>query len=200
MNFFLYFFSFFLLISSILVVFCQNSIRSILSLVLVFINVAALFIMIGAEFMSMILIIVYVGAVVILFLFIIMMIDINSLFRLQDLEFKDGLISVFLSVMLFSNLFVVFSIIDIGVIDINSVLLDVHTLSNILYSKYIIHFELFGLLLLLTMIAVVSLNIKDKSSSTMKLLVKKQSIYSQITRKGKAEMKKVVSRNGIDYE
>lgn len=203
MNFFSYFFICFLVISTILVVLCKNPVRSVLSLVLVFINVAGIFIIIGADFMSMVLVIIYVGAVVILFLFIIMMIDLNILFRLRDLSVKDGMISVFLSTFLFSNLFIVFSIIgvkDIKILDPKVITLNIHTLSNSLYSKYIIHFELFGLLLLLAMVAVVSLNASNKSSQNNDILPKKQSVYSQITRKGTAEIKKVPFRTGVKYE
>ena len=153
-----YFFAIFLIFSSLSVIFSKNPVNSVLFLILAFLNSTFLFILIGAEFVGIILAIVYIGAVAILFLFVVMMLDIE-------------LIDIVFSVKRYIPLAVLFSIVIISEIIYLTVVKTVkgnlvlepssvnntESIGDVLYTKFFIDFQLSGIVLLLAMIGAIVL-------------------------------------------
>ncbi len=181
-----YLFSAVLVASAIMVVFSKNPVHSVLFLILAFFNAAGLFILLGAEFVAMILVIVYVGAVAVLFLFVVMMLDINFA------ELRQGIntylpFGIFLAVMLFVELvFLVFQ----GWIAPPSggpalaapapnvgQLSNTRALGQLIYTHYLYIFQVSGLILLVAMIGAIVLTLRHRPG------VQRQRIADQIGRK-----------------
>jgi NADH-quinone oxidoreductase subunit J len=180
-----YLFSAVLVASATMVVFSKNPVHSVLFLILSFFNAAALFILLGAEFVAMILVIVYVGAVAVLFLFVVMMLDINFA------ELRKGINSylpfgIFLGAILFIELvFLVFQnwIAPTGGPAVAAPIPSPATVSNtralgqLIYTHYLYVFQVSGLILLVAMIGAIVLTLRKRSG------VQRQRIAEQITRK-----------------
>ena len=196
-----YLFSAVLVASAIMVVFSKNPVHSVLFLILAFFNAAALFILLGAEFVAMILIIVYVGAVAVLFLFVVMMLDINFT------ELRQGINSylpfgIFLGVVLFIELvFLEFQ----GWVVPQSALLaaaapapmaaeisNTRALGQLIYTHYLYVFQVSGLILLVAMIGAIVLTLRHRPG------VQRQRISTQVGRKRSESMviKQVASGSG----
>lgn len=184
--------------SSLLVVFAKNPIHSVLFLILAFLNAAGLFILEGAEFVAMILAIVYVGAVAILFLFVVMMFDVDY----RDLKSNKGayiLCSVgmigLLVVELFAGIFLWKSSDKIQDIASSSLskLTNTEAIGKILYTDYFLAFQLSGMVLLVAMIGAIVLTLKNKST------MRRQDVDAQISRspKNTLRLEKVPFRKGI---
>ena len=172
----LYFFSFFsfiVILSSFLVIFVSNPVHSVLFLIFTFFNSAIIFLIFKAEFLAMTLLIVYVGAVAVLFLFVVMMLNISeSIIKegfLKYFPFGLLLISIFLI-----ELFMIFSSDDIifpesGLIKINEIMNlgmdNTKSLGLFLYTDYFIIFQISGFLLLLAMIGAIVLAHSDFKNS-----------------------------------
>ncbi|WP_435087331.1 NADH-quinone oxidoreductase subunit J [Candidatus Pelagibacter bacterium nBUS_29] len=183
---FFYTFSIIAVISAIMVTVSKNTVHSVFFLILDFISISCLFIMIGAEFLGMIMLIVYVGAVAVLFLFVVMMLNVaqqkNQWFASQE---SSGHIPVglIISTIIFFELIIV-----IGgwkykpdLFDINNSLntfnvSNTHALGQILYTDYIHVFQLSGMILLVAMIGAIVLTFRKREG------VKKQSYLKQISR------------------
>ena len=183
---FFYTFSFIAVISAIMVTVSKNTVHSVFFLILDFISISCLFIMIGAEFLGMIMLIVYVGAVAVLFLFVVMMLNVaqqkNQWFASQE---SSGHIPVglIISTIIFFELIIV-----IGgwkykpdLFDINNSfntfnVSNTHALGQILYTDYIHVFQLSGMILLVAMIGAIVLTFRKREG------VKKQSYLKQISR------------------
>ena len=187
---FFYFFSSIAIIASSMVVFAKNSVHSVLWLVLVFCNVAGLFILIGAEFISMIMIIVYVGAVAILFLFMVMMLNLDSnQDRRQIINYLP--ITLCIGAILLIELFVFIITNNFGpeiksiIANDNNLPLGIMTIGEVMYYDYIYYFQITGIILLISMIGAISLthNYNDQ--------VMRQNINSQISKKRTITLKKV---------
>ena len=179
---FFYFFSVIAIFSSLMVITSRSTINSVFFLILDFISVGCLFIMVGAEFLGMILLIVYVGAVAVLFLFVVMMLNVNY----SDL--KSG----FLNYLPFGGLIGLVLIIEIGLmigtwkyrdtfiktseIKINSDLSNTEALGNVLYTEYLHYFQISGLILLVAMIGAILLTYRRKDN------LKRQDITTQVSR------------------
>ena len=176
-----YFFSFIAVLSALLVISSKNPVHSVLFLILSFVNASGLFILLGAEFLAMILVVVYVGAVAILFLFVVMMLDINFV------QLREGFLQylpfgVLLGIVLFFELIMIFlsnKLVDISLIEYNALpaLKEVENtkeIGSVLYTEYFYLFQLSGLILLVAMIGSIVLTLRQRPS------VKKQSIYKQI--------------------
>jgi len=180
-----YLFSAVLVASAVMVVFSRNPVHSVLFLILSFFNAAGLFILLGAEFVAMILVIVYVGAVAVLFLFVVMMLDINFA------ELRRGIntylpFGIFLGVVLFIELvFLVFQnwIAPTGGPAIAAPTPSVATVSNtralgqLIYTHYLYVFQVSGLVLLVAMIGAIVLTLRKRPG------VQRQRIAAQIGRK-----------------
>lgn len=193
-NLFFYFFSILSIIFSFFVIISKNPIHSILSLILVFFNAAALLILLGAEFLAMLFVIVYVGAVAVLFLFVIMMLNIKtsnltiSMYRYLPISILFG--SVFFSelfVMFYFDLVPIASNSIISAIDINAgyfnswsnsvcSLNNVFILGQLLYTYFSYLFIMSGIILLVSMIGAISLTLHRRND------IKRQYIYKQISR------------------
>ena len=181
---FFYFFSSITIFSAIMVIFSKNTVYSVFFLILVFINVSILFIMIGAEFLGMIMLIVYVGAVAVLFLFVVMMLNVNE--QLERTPSRKGFlnnISVGMIVgliILLETLIVIsgwkYKIEFLPLSDTGLNITNTHAIGNILYTDYIHLFQISGMILLLAMIGAITLTFKKKEN------VKRQNYFDQIER------------------
>lgn len=194
-----YIFSFAIVFGAMRVIFSRNPVHSVLFLVLVFFNAAGLFILMGAEFLAMMLVIVYVGAVAVLFLFIVMMLDINTISARRKAS-QHLFLGVTLGTILLAELIVT----TIGwtlVPNFNTKLQEVNaiTLTNtqalgqVLYTKYFYLFQLSGVILLVAMVGSILLTLRSQSS------VRKQFITSQLerTKANSLKIQKVPTRGGV---
>jgi len=183
---FFYTFSIIAVISAIMVTVSKNTVHSVFFLILDFISISCLFIMIGAEFLGMIMLIVYVGAVAVLFLFVVMMLNVaqqkNQWFASEE---SSGHIPVglIISTIIFFELIIVIGgwkykpdLFDINNSVINFSVSNTHSLGQVLYTDYIHVFQLSGMILLVAMIGAIVLTFRQRTG------VKKQSYIKQISR------------------
>lgn len=198
---FFYLFSAVLLGSGLMVIGARNPVHSVLFLILAFFNAAALFVLLGAEFLAMLLIVVYVGAVAVLFLFIVMMLDIDSV------ELRAGFLSYMPIGLLVGLVLLAELIIAIGgwavspdvVANLGEPIPDLAEMSNIeaigslLYTKYVYYFLSAAMILLVAMIGAIVLTLHHRKD------VQRQDISRQVARtiENSIEIKKVESGKGI---
>ena len=188
--YFFYFFSFLIFSSSILVIFSNNAVHSVLYLIFTFFNSAILFLLMNAEFLAMTIVIVYVGAIAVLFLFVVMMLNIT------ESEIKEGFLKYFpfgliLIAIFISELFLVFNFQNFPIpenvkININEAMLiessNTKLIGLFLYTDYFIIFQISGFILLLAMIGAIVLaqsderKLKSTSSINQKKVRKKDII------------------------
>ena len=183
---FFYFFSSIAVFSAIMVTISRNTVYSVFFLILVFVSVSALFIMIGAEFLGMIMLIVYVGAVAVLFLFVVMMLNVTEK-NIQHSGRKGFVnnISVgsIVGTIIFLELLVVVggwkykdTFVPLSATNLNLNLTNTHALGNILYTDYIHLFQISGIILLVAMIGAITLTFSKREN------IKRQSYFEQIER------------------
>src|SRR5476649_2503320 len=177
-----YFFSAILIASAVMVIAAKNPVHSVLFLILSFFNAAGLFVLLGAEFLGMILIVVYVGAVAVLFLFVVMMLDVDfaELKRgtLQYLPFGAliGLILVAELVMAGSVWVIKPAALAATAHAMPAGVTNTEALGRILYTDYIYYFQIAGLILLVAMIGAIVLTLRHRPG------VRRQSIARQNAR------------------
>jgi len=183
---FFYFFSTIAVFSATMVIVSRNTVYSVFFLISVFVSVSILFIMIGAEFLGMIMLIVYVGAVAVLFLFVVMMLNIRE--QITKRSVKKGLINNIsvasvVGLIIFLELLVVIggwkykgSFVPLSSTNFDQSISNTHALGNILYTEYIHLFQISGLILLVAMIGAITLTFSKKEN------VKRQSYFQQIQR------------------
>ena len=183
---FFYFFSTIAVFAAIMVIVSRNTVYSVFFLILVFISISILFIMIGAEFLGMIMLIVYVGAVAVLFLFVVMMLNITE--QVKKLSSRKGLINnisvgSIVGVIIFLELLVVIggwkykgTFVPLSTINLNLDISNTHALGNILYTDYIHLFQISGIILLIAMIGAITLTFSKREN------IKRQSYFDQIQR------------------
>ena len=193
-TFFFYFFSIISVGSALMVIASRNTVHAVFFLILDFISVGCLFLMIGAEFLGMIMLIVYVGAVAVLFLFVVMMLNVaeqkQSWFRgSKSTHIPIGLI---VSTIILLEVLVVIggwkyktNFINTDSIIIDSNLSNTHQLGNVLYTDYIYLFQIAGIILLLSMIGAIILTYRKREG------VKRQSYINQISRESKTSIEVV---------
>ena len=203
---FFYFFSVIAIISAIFVIVSRNTVHAVFFLILDFISIACLFIMIGAEFLGMMMLIVYVGAVAVLFLFVVMLMNVTeqklSWFRGSK---KSGHIPTGLivgSVILLELVVIVggwkyrntFS--ETKFLSYQSDTTNTHAIGNVLYTDYIHLFQISGIILLLSMIGAIVLTYRKRDG------VKKQSYLKQISRERTegVEVLEVESNKGVKID
>jgi len=187
---FFYFFSIIAVFSAIMVIASQNTVHSVFFLILDFISISCLFIMIGAEFLGMIMLIVYVGAVAVLFLFVVMMLNVA---QQKDEWFKGKIFTshipfgTLIGIIIFLELIIVIggwkykpNLIETSSIQIDNNFTNTHALGNVIYTDYIHLFQLAGLILLVAMIGAIVLTYRKREG------VKRQSYFRQVSRE-KAE-------------
>ena len=181
---FFYFFSVIAIFSSLMVITSRSTVNSVFFLILDFISVGCLFIMVGAEFLGMIILIVYVGAVAVLFLFVVMMLNVAEQKQSWFIGKKSTHIPIGLivSVLILLELLVVvggWKFKDDLMSSSTLILSDIsntHQLGLVMYTDYILYFQLAGVILLLSMIGAILLTFRKRTG------VKKQSYFNQISR------------------
>jgi len=183
---FFYFFSTIAVFSAIMVTISRNTVYSVFFLILVFVSISILFIMIGAEFLGMIMLIVYVGAVAVLFLFVVMMLNITE--QLTKRYSRKGLINnisvgSIVGVIIFLELLVVVggwkyksTFVPLSAINLNLGISNTRALGNVLYTDYIHLFQISGIILLVAMIGSITLTFSKREN------IKRQSYFDQIQR------------------
>jgi len=196
---FFYLFSAVLVASAFMVIAARNPVHSVLFLILTFVNAAGLFVLLGAEFLAMILIVVYVGAVAVLFLFVVMMLDVDFA------ELKQGFLQylplgTLIGVVVLIELVLVVGTWSFGPGTIGAAgspivagVSNTAALGRVLYTEYLYFFQAAGLVLLTAMIGAIVLTLRHKAG------VKRQSVASQNARtlESAIEIRKVPSRAGI---
>ena len=183
---FFYFFSIIAVFDAVMVTVSRSTVYSVFFLILVFISISILFIMIGAEFLGMIMLIVYVGAVAVLFLFVVMMLNITE--QLTKRSSRRGLINnisvgSIIGVIIFLELLVVVggwkykgTFVSLSSTKSNLDISNTHALGNVLYTDYIHLFQISGMILLVAMIGAITLTFSKREN------IKRQSYFDQIQR------------------
>ena len=184
---FFYIFSIIAVFSAIMVTVSKNTVHSVFFLILDFISISCLFIIIGAEFIGMIMLIVYVGAVAVLFLFVVMMFNVSQQNN-EQLKEKKNLnhipIGLLISSVIFFELLIVAGgwkykpelLKSFSSIGIDSNTTNTHEIGNVLYTDYIHIFQLSGMILLVAMIGAIVLTFRKREG------IKRQSYFKQISR------------------
>ena len=203
---FFYVFSFIAIISAIMVTVSKNTVHSVFFLILDFISISCLFIMIGAEFLGMIMLIVYVGAVAVLFLFVVMMLNVAQQ-KNQWLLSEDSSghipIGLIISVLIFFELIIVIGgwkyrpeLFDTGNLNNISEMTNTHSLGQILYTDFIHVFQISGMILLIAMIGAIVLTFRKREG------IKTQSYIKQISRERSegVELLEVPSKKGVKID
>jgi NADH-quinone oxidoreductase subunit J len=203
---FFYLFSLIAIVSAVMVTASKNTVHSVFFLILDFISISCLFIMIGAEFLGMIMLIVYVGAVAVLFLFVVMMLNVaqqkNQWFASEE---SSGHIPVglIISTLIFFELIIVIGgwkykpdLFDLNNSMTNYSLSNTHSIGQILYTDYIHIFQISGMILLIAMIGAIVLTFRQREG------VKKQSYIKQISRERSegVEVLEVASNKGVKID
>ena len=195
-----YAFSLVAVLSALMVISARNPVHSVLFLILSFVNASGLFVLLGAEFLAMILVVVYVGAVAVLFLFVVMMLDINFV------KLREG----FLQYLPFGALLGIVLIIELGILFLTKsfsenslskfvelpVMNEVENtklIGQVLYTNYFYLFQISGLILLVAMVGSITLTLRDRGQ------VKRQSIFQQnyLDANDSIEKKKIKLGEGI---
>ena len=202
---FFYIFSIIAVVSAIMVTVSKNTVHSVFFLILDFISISCLFIMIGAEFLGMIMLIVYVGAVAVLFLFVVMMLNVaqqkNQWFISEE---NSGHIPVglLISVIIFFELIIVIGgwkykpdLFEVNNLITNEIS-NTHSLGQVIYTDYIHVFQISGMILLIAMIGAIVLTFRKREG------VKTQSYLKQISRERSegVEVLKVASNKGVKVD
>ena len=200
---FFYIFSLIAIVSAIMVTVSKNTVHSVFFLILDFISISCLFIMIGAEFLGMIMLIIYVGAVAVLFLFVVMMLNVaqqkNQWFSAKESS-KHIPVGLIISTIIFFELIIVIGgwkykpdLVSSMSLNIDSSISNTHAIGYVLYTDYIHIFQLSGMILLVAMIGAIVLTFRQRSG------VKRQSYFSQISRERSdgVELVDVPSNQGV---
>ncbi len=192
---FFYLFSLMAIASAVLVITAKNPVHSVLFLILCFFNAAGLFILLGAEFLAMILVVVYVGAVAVLFLFVVMMLDVDftelrsGMHNYLPVGGVIGLILLVELVLLFGT----WSLPPDAAATSASAVQNTHALGEVIYTKYVFFFQTAGMILLVAMVGAIVLTMRHRTG------IKRQVIADQVAR-GPAtavEIRKVKSGEGL---
>ncbi|MGH6854006.1 MAG: NADH-quinone oxidoreductase subunit J [Aestuariivirga sp.] len=196
---FFYLFSGFAVASAVMVISSRNPVHSVLFLILCFFNAAGLFILMGAEFLAMILVVVYVGAVAVLFLFVVMMLDVDFV------ELRQGMLNYLpvggaIGLIVLAELALVAGSWIIDPASVKTVaspapggVTNTEALGRILYTDYIYYFQTAGLVLLVAMIGAIVLTLRHKEG------IKRQNVTDQVARAPATsiEIRKVKPGQGI---
>ena len=202
---FFYLFSIIAVVSAIMVTVSKNTVHSVFFLILDFISISCLFIMIGAEFLGMIMLIVYVGAVAVLFLFVVMMLNVAQQKNQWFISEEDSghiPVGLLISAVIFFELIIVIGgwkyKPDLFEVDnlITDEISNTHSLGQVLYTDYIHIFQISGMILLVAMIGAIVLTFRQREG------VKKQSYLKQISRERSegVEVLEVASNKGVKID
>jgi len=203
--FFFYFFSVIAILSALMVITSRSTINSVFFLILDFISIGCLFIMVGAEFLGIILLIVYVGAVAVLFLFVVMMLNVAQQRQSWFVGRKSNHIpsGLFVSLAIFLELLVVVggwkykeNLMTSSTLQINENISNTHSIGIVMYTDYILYFQISGIILLLSMIGAIVLTYRKREN------IKRQSYINQISREKSSsiEIKEVEFGKGVKID
>jgi len=203
---FFYIFSLIAIVSAIMVTASKNTVHSVFFLILDFISISCLFIMIGAEFLGMIMLIVYVGAVAVLFLFVVMMLNVaqqkNQWFASAE-NSNHIPIGLIISTLIFFELIIVIGgwkykpeLLNSQILIPSNELTNTHSLGQILYTDYIHIFQISGMILLIAMIGAIVLTFRQREG------LKRQSYIKQISRERSegVQVLEVPSNKGVKID
>jgi len=194
--FFFYLFAGLCVASAFMVIAAKNPVHSVLYLILAFVNAAGLFVMLGAEFIAMILIVVYVGAVAVLFLFVVMMLDVDFA------VLKQGALQYLPIGMLIGGIFLAELLLVVGAwvigpgiphaiaAPISPAVSNIEALGLVLYTRYVYFFQAAGIILLIAMIGAIVLTLQHR------VRVKRQNISDQVARSPAMSIEIVKVRSG----
>jgi NADH-quinone oxidoreductase subunit J len=196
---FFYLFAALILAAGFMVIAAKNPVHAVLFLILAFFNAAGLFVLLGAEFLAMILVVVYVGAVAVLFLFVVMMLDVDFA-ELRAGFIKHAPLGALVGIVLLIELVLVlgFIVIKPGTLAAPSApiptpgsgITNTEAIGRVLYTKYVYYFQGAGLILLVAMIGAIVLTLRHKEG------VKRQSIAAQVARGPKTAVEVVKLKPG----
>ncbi len=193
---FFYLFAGICVASAFMVIAAKNPVHSVLYLILAFVNAAGLFVMLGAEFLAMILIVVYVGAVAVLFLFVVMMLDVDFS------ELKQGALQYLPVGMLIGGIFLAELLLVVGAwvigpgvpqaitAPIAAKVPNIEAIGLVLYTRYVFFFESAGMILLIAMVGAIVLTLQHR------VRVRRQNIAEQVARTPATAMEVVKVRSG----
>ena len=203
---FFYTFSFIAIVSAVMVTVSKNTVHSVFFLILDFISISCLFIMIGAEFLGMIMLIVYVGAVAVLFLFVVMMLNVSqqkNQWFISTESSKHIPVGLIVSVIIFFELIIVIggwkykpNLVSAMSLNFDNDISNTHSIGYVLYTDYIHIFQLSGMILLVAMIGAIVLTFKQRSG------IKRQFYFDQISRERKdsIEIINVENNKGVKLD
>ena len=194
--FFFYVFSIIAVASALMVIASRNPVHSVLFLILCFVNAAGLFMLAGAEFLALILVVVYVGAVAVLFLFVVMMLDVDfASLRQGMLQYAPvgvvvGII-LLLELLLVAGSFVIApDVASSAVVPIEAGVANTRALGQVIYTRYVYLFQGAGAVLLVAMIGAIVLTLRHKPG------VKRQDVFKQTGRKRHEAVEVVSVKSG----
>jgi NADH-quinone oxidoreductase subunit J len=193
---FFYLFAGLCVASAFMVIAAKNPVHSVLYLILAFVNAAGLFVMMGAEFLAMILIVVYVGAVAVLFLFVVMMLDVDFA------ELKQGALQYLPVGLLIGGIFLAELLLVVGAwvigpgipqaitAPIPTTMSNTEAIGRVLYTQYVYFFQAAGMILLVAMIGAIVLTLRHKER------VRRQNISDQVARTPATSIEIIKVRSG----
>ncbi len=195
MAFFFYLFAILSILSAIYVIRVRNPVHAVLFLIFTFVNSTVLFILLGAEFIAMILLIVYIGAVAVLFLFVVMMLDIDYI-KLRQGFTKHLVLSTILSVVFFLviSFIILNSALNINN-GINYSMNNMKAIGDLLYTDYMYAFHLSGILLLTAIVGTIALASQDKKKG-----IKRQNVLKQLTQSSSVRLVKAKFGKGVKWK
>ena len=197
---FFYSFSVIAVFSAVMVTISKNTVHSVFFLILDFISISCLFIMIGAEFLGMIMLIVYVGAVAVLFLFVVMMLNVaqqkNQWFASSSSS-RHIPIGLLISLIIFLELVIVVGgwkykpeLISVNSLFIDQNITNTHQIGYVLYTDYIHLFQISGMILLVSMVGAIILTFRKRTG------LKRQSYFKQVSREAKDSVDLIDVKSG----
>ena len=184
-------------LSGLLVVTARNPVHSVLWLILAFFSSAGLFVLLGAEFLAMLLVVVYVGAVAVLFLFVVMMLDVDFVKLREGYARYLPLAMIVAGVLLAEMVMISITVANrgaagsaVGPADPRVDMTNIEAIGRVLYTDYVYFFQAAGIVLLIAMIGAIVLTLRHKTN------VKRQDIHTQVTRRRKDAMTVVTPKSG----
>ncbi len=190
-------------VSGLLVVTMKNPVHSVLFLILAFFSAAGLFVLLGAEFLAMLLVVVYVGAVAVLFLFVVMMLDVDFVGLREGFTRYMPLAIIVATILLIEMILITAKVVTGGAGATATAVAvatpdasNIETIGRVLYTDYVYFFQAAGIVLLIAMIGAIVLTLRHKPG------VRRQKIHDQVTRNAKTaiEIKGAVSGAGLNPE
>ena len=193
-------FSFVLIASALTVVSVKNTVHGVMFLVLAFLNAAAIFILLGAEFLAMLLVVVYVGAIAVLFLFVVMMLDVDTK-KIKNSFNKHVPVLMLISFIMLLEIFMIVRVSSVKYYNtaiaypIPKTKHNINAIGDVLYTDFILPFQLSGAILFVAMIGAIVLTLREETR-----FIRKQKISDQVfaNRENSLDIVKVKSGEGID--